>query len=125
MQILPGPGPRNDLGWELYPEGLLRLLRQAFARYHLPIYVTENGIADARGDARPAYLRSHAYAMARALAEGIPVKGYFHWTLMDNFEWAEGYAPRFGLYRVEANTRNRIPTPGAGAFAQLAPGAQP
>jgi beta-glucosidase len=125
VQILAGPGPRNDLGWELYPEGLLRLLRQAFARYHLPIYVTENGIADARGDARPAYLRSHAYAMARALAEGIPVKGYFHWTLMDNFEWAEGYAPRFGLYRVEANTRNRIPTPGAGAFAQLAPGAQP
>jgi len=125
VQILPGPGPRNDLGWELYPEGLLTLLRQASARYHLPIYVTENGIADARGEARAAYLRSHAYAMARALAEGIPVKGYFHWTLMDNFEWAEGYGPRFGLYRVEANTRNRIPTPGAGAFAQLAPGAQP
>jgi beta-glucosidase len=125
VQILPGPGRRNDLGWEIYPEGLLLLLRQAFARYHLPIYVTENGIADARGDARPAYLRSHAHALARALAEDIPVRGYFHWTLMDNFEWAEGFAPRFGLYRVEANTRNRIPTPGAGAFAQLAPGAKP
>jgi beta-glucosidase len=125
VQILPGPGTRNDLGWEIYPEGLLRLLRQAFARYHLPIYVTENGIADARGDARPAYLRSHAYALSRALAEGIPVKGYFHWTLMDNFEWAEGFSPRFGLYRTEANTRNRIPTPGAGAFAELAPGARP
>jgi beta-glucosidase len=122
LQILPGPGPRNDLGWEVYPEGLLRLLRQAFARYRLPIYVTENGIADARGDERPAYLRSHAYALTRALAEGIPVKGYFHWTLMDNFEWAEGFGPRFGLYRVEPSTKSRIPTPGAGVFAQLAPG---
>ncbi len=103
----------------------MRLLRQAFARYRLPIFVTENGLADAQGDARPAYLRSHAYALTRALAEGIPVKGYFHWTLMDNFEWAEGFAPRFGLYRVEPSTRARIPTPGAGAFAQLAPVAHP
>jgi beta-glucosidase len=125
LQILSGPGPKNDLGWEIYPEGLLRLLRQAFARYHLPIFVTENGIADARGDARPAYLRSHAYALTRALAEGIPVRGYFHWTLMDNFEWAEGFAPRFGLYRVDPSTRNRIPTPGAGAFAELSPGKRP
>ena len=125
IQILSGPGPRNDLGWEVYPEGLLRLLRQAHGRYRLPIYVTENGIADAHGDQRPSYLRSHAYALTRALAEGIPVKGYFHWTLMDNFEWAEGFAPRFGLYRVEPSTKTRIPTPGASAFAQLAPVVEP
>ena len=79
------------------------------------------GVADAGGAVRRSYLRSHAYAISRALAEGIPVKGYFHWTLMDNFEWALGFAPRFGLYRVEPNTRTRIPTEGAGAFAQLAP----
>jgi beta-glucosidase len=125
VQILAGPGPRNDLGWEVYPEGLLVLLRQAFVRYHLPIFVTENGVADAHGESRPSYLRSHAYAMSRALAEGIPVKGYFHWTLMDNFEWAEGFAPRFGLYRVEPTTKVRIPTAGAGAFAQLSPMARP
>ena len=125
VQILAGPGPRNDMGWEVYPEGLLVLLRQAFVRYHLPIFVTENGIADAHGESRPSYLRAHAYALARALAEGIPVKGYFHWTLMDNFEWAEGFAPRFGLYRVEPSTKARIPTPGAGAFAQLSPIAKP
>jgi beta-glucosidase len=125
LQILPGPGPRNDLGWEIHPEGLLRLLRQAFARYRLPIYVTENGIADARGDARPAYLRAHAYALTRAITEGIPVKGYFHWTLMDNFEWALGFAPRFGLYRVEPNRLTRVPTPAAGAFAELSPLAKP
>jgi beta-glucosidase len=125
IQILPGPGPKNDLGWEIYPEGLLGLLRQAAGRYHLPLYVTENGIADAQGGARPSYLRSHAYALMRALAEGIPVKGYFHWTLMDNFEWAEGFAPRFGLYRVEPSQRTRTPTPGAGTFAALAPGVNP
>ena len=121
FEIRPGTGPRNDLGWEIYPEGLLRVLRQAWARYRMPIYVTENGIADAKGDVRPSYLRAHAYATARAIAEGVPVKGYFHWSLMDNFEWAEGFAARFGLYRVEPGTLDRIPTPGAGAFADLAP----
>jgi beta-glucosidase len=125
VQILPGPGTRNDLGWEIYPEGLLRLLRQSFGRYRLPIYVTENGIADARGDSRSSYLRSHAYALTRALAEGIPVKGYFHWTLMDNFEWALGFAPRFGLYRVDPSDGARVPTPAAGTFAELSPMAEP
>ncbi len=125
VQILPGPGPRNDLGWETHPEGLLRLVREAYGRYRLPIYVTENGMADALGAARPSYLRSHAYALTRAIGEGIPVKGYFHWTLMDNFEWTFGFAPRFGLYRVEPVTLARIPTPGAGAFAELSPVAKP
>ena len=121
LKTVPGPGKKNDLGWEIHPEGLLRLLRMAWTRYRLPIYVTENGIPDAQGDARPAYLRAHVHAMERALGEGIPVRGYFHWSLLDNFEWAEGFAPRFGLYRVDYATLQRTATPGALEFAALAP----
>jgi beta-glucosidase len=115
-----GPGPRSDLGWEIYPEGLLRLLRAAHARYGLPVHVTENGIADARGALRGPFLRAHACAVAAAAREGVPVRGYFHWSLTDNFEWAEGFAPRFGLYRVDYATQARTPAGGAEVFAALA-----
>jgi beta-glucosidase len=116
----PGPGRRTDLGWEIYPEGLHRLLRAAWARYRLPIYVTENGLADASGAERPDFLRAHVQALARAAREGVPVLGYFHWSLLDNFEWAEGFGPRFGLYRVDYGTMARTPAPGAEVFAALA-----
>jgi len=121
VSVRPGPGAQNDLGWEIRPEGLLRLLRAASSRYRLPLYVTENGIADAAGNRRGAYVRSHVYALERALAEGIPVRGYFHWSLLDNFEWAEGFAPRFGLYRVDYSTLDRSPAGGAETFTALAP----
>jgi beta-glucosidase len=116
----PGPGPRNDLDWEIFPEGLERVLAAAWARYHLPIYVTENGIADADGARRPEFLRAHLAAVARAIGAGVPVRGYFHWSLLDNFEWAEGFAPRFGLYRVDYATLARMPTPAVAAFRALA-----
>ena len=119
---MPGPGAQTDLGWEIHPEGLLRLLRAAHRRYGLPIHVTENGIADARGTARAAFLRAHVHAVARAAAEGVPVRGYFHWSLTDNFEWAEGFEPRFGLYRVDYRTFARAPAGGAEEFAALAAG---
>ncbi len=121
VTVLPGPGPRSHSGVEIYPEGLLRLLRRAWKRYRLPIYVTENGVADSSGTLRPAFIRSHAYAVGRALAEGINVRGYFHWSLLDNFEWAEGFGPRFGLYRVDYGTLERSLTPGVEEFARLAP----
>jgi beta-glucosidase len=117
----PGPGPKTDLGWETHPEGLLLLLREAWRRYQLPIYITENGLADASGQRRGAYIRAHAYAAQRAIAEGVPVRGYFHWSLIDNFEWAEGFAPRFGLLRVDYATLARAPAGGADVFATLAP----
>jgi beta-glucosidase len=117
----PGPGPKTDLGWETHPEGLLLLLREAWRRYRLPIYITENGLADAPGQRRGAYIRAHAYAAQRAIDEGVAVRGYFHWSLMDNFEWAEGFAPRFGLLRVDYTTLARTPAGGADVFAALAP----
>ncbi|MCU0529016.1 MAG: family 1 glycosylhydrolase [Cyanobium sp. Prado107] len=115
-----GPGRLSDAGVELHPEGLLVLLREAWGRYGLPLIVTENGVADAGGQLRPTYLRAHAHALACAVAEGIPVQGYFHWTLLDNFEWTDGYALRFGLYRVDFSSQERIPTPGVTEFRRLA-----
>ena len=105
---------------EIFPEGLLRLIRRVWKRYKLPIYVTENGVSDASGRLRPGYLRGHAHAVARAVSEGIPVEGYFHWSLLDNFEWAEGYGHRFGLYTVDFDTFERRNGSGADEFARLA-----
>lgn len=122
VRLEPGPGPRSDSGVEIYPEGLLRLLRSAWERYELPIYITENGVADARDVLRADFIRSHAYAVVQAIGEGIPVHGYFHWSLIDNFEWAEGFGPRFGLYRVDYDTLERSSTEGGSEFARLAPG---
>jgi beta-glucosidase len=114
-----GPNPHSDLDWEIYPEGLYDLLKAAHTRYQLPIYVTENGIADS-GEKRPGYLRSHMYAIVKAIQEGVPVKGYYHWSLLDNFEWAEGFTPRFGLYQMNYNTLARTPSPAVATFQQIA-----
>lgn len=89
-------------------------------RYRLPVIITENGIADAKDAHRVSYIRSHAYAVGRAIQEGIPVQGYIHWSLMDNFEWSDGYEPRFGLYRVDYTTQQRTTGPGAAEFKRIA-----
>lgn len=88
------------------PDGLYEFLKQ-FAGYGLPIYVTENGWLDATDEQRPYHLLTHLAAVHRALAEGVPVKGYYHWSLVDNFEWAEGFGPRFGLIAVDFETQAR------------------
>jgi len=119
VALQQGPGPLSDAGVEIYPEGLLRMLRRGWQRYGLPIYVTENGVADANGSLRSAYLRSHLFAVSTAIEQGIPVHGYFHWSLMDNFEWSEGYQYRFGLYSVDFNTQIRTPGPASREFGRL------
>ena len=84
MTLLQSPGRLSDSGVEIYPEGLLRLLRRVWQRYQLPVYITENGVADAIGQLRADYLRSHLYAVSLAIREGIEVRGYFHchcWTI--------------------------------------------
>src|SRR5262249_28731701 len=92
--------PRSDMGWEIYPEGLYRLLVRYKAR-GWPLLVTENGVADASGERRPGFLRAHLYALDRARAEGANVIGYIYWSLIDNFEWSHGYRGRFGLYTID------------------------
>lgn len=98
---VPAGKPVSDLGWEIFPEGLTRVLHELRARFAKPIIVTENGIADAGDDLRPSFLRDHLRAVAMARAAGVDVRGYFHWSLMDNFEWAYGFGPRFGLYEMD------------------------
>jgi beta-glucosidase len=120
LQPQPGPGPESDVNWEIYPDGMLRILREVWTRYKLPIYVTENGIADHEGNRRGAFIESHLEAVDAAIREGIPVRGYFYWSLIDNFEWAEGYKPRFGLYRVDYSTEKRTPAPGSEIFQKWA-----
>jgi beta-glucosidase len=110
-------GPdRNMLGWPIEPDGLYDTLVGLGSAYPdlPPVYITENGCAypDQPGvpdDARIAFLESHLAALRRAMADGVDVRGYFHWSLLDNFEWARGYAPRFGLVHVDYETQVRTP----------------
>jgi beta-glucosidase len=109
-------GERNSLGWEIFGEGL-RAVLERFGQLGLPLMVTENGLPSERDDLRSAFIRDHLRAVARALAAGVPVLGYLHWTLMDNFEWALGTTAKFGLVAVESGTQRRIPRPSAEVYA--------
>jgi beta-glucosidase len=106
-RFYPEGAEMSDGGYgEVYPEGLYRLLKR-LAAHGKPIYVTENGLPDEDDDQRPHFLLTHLAAMHRAIEEGIPVKGYFHWSLVDNFEWAEGWTLRFGLIALDVETQKR------------------
>lgn len=93
--------PLNDLGWYMEPEGLYPLLMRVASRFKKPIYVTENGLADQNDAHRRWWLEETTVAMERAISEGIDLRGYFHWSLLDNFEWAYGWWPKFGLIAVD------------------------
>jgi beta-glucosidase len=119
-RAVPSGAEVSDLGWEVYPEGLGMLVRRWAKRSGLPVYVTENGVADSSDEKRGPFLTTHLAELARALSEGVPVRGYFHWSLLDNFEWAEGYGPRFGLVEVDYTTQERRPRPSAALYARIA-----
>jgi beta-glucosidase len=118
QRVLLEPALRSDLSWELYPEGLYRTL-VALRREQLPIYVTENGIADRDDTLRPEFLLTHVAAMHRAIAAGVPVRGYMHWTCFDNFEWAEGYGAKFGLIACDPTTQERRVRPSGRLYAEI------
>jgi beta-galactosidase len=115
----PCPTICTEFGWEVYPEGFRTSLRTA-GSYGLPVYVTENGLADSDDDQRADYLLSHLEAMRDAMRAGVPVRGYLHWSLVDNFEWAAGYYPQFGFFAFDPETLRRIERPSARLFAQVA-----
>ena len=124
--------PRTEMGWEIDPQGLYDVLTTVHREYgRIPLYVTENGaaFADAPGPdgtvadpQRVAYLDSHFRAAHRAIADGVDLRGYFVWSLLDNFEWAWGYSKRFGLVYVDYPTQRRIPKSSARWFAEVARG---
>lgn len=105
-------------GWEVFAPGLRRVL-QSYSTLGLPLIVTENGIATSDEAARSDFLTSHLAALAAAVADGIDVRGYFYWSLMDNFEWAEGLAAQFGLAAVDFSTQRRLPRAAAVSFAAV------
>lgn len=112
--------PKSDMGWDIYPQGFYRILSEAGSRYPgKSIFVTENGVADAKDSERPDFIQEHLKAMAQAIQEGVPVEGYCHWSLMDNFEWNSGFAPRFGLYAMDYKTFKRTPRPSASFFKEI------
>jgi len=104
--LLPG-AEISDLNYgEVYPEGIFHSLKRA-SRYGKPIYITENGLPDADDDRRPAFLITHMRQVWKAINQNVPVMGYYHWTLVDNFEWAEGWNLRFGLVELNPETQER------------------
>jgi beta-glucosidase len=109
----------TDMGWGEYPDGLRLTLHRA-RRAGMPLYVTENGIATADDARRRRFLREHLAAVHEAIEEGCDVRGYFHWSSMDNFEWAKGFRPRFGLIGIDRDTLAREPRPSAMLFADIA-----
>jgi beta-glucosidase len=128
--ILPPSGRRCTMGWQIYPEGLEPILRRLRSDYQpARLYITENGVPVAdtltasgavHDDARIEYLREHLQAARTAIAAGVPLAGYFVWSLLDNFEWQLGFTQRFGLAYTDYATQRRIPKDSARFYAALA-----
>jgi beta-glucosidase len=122
--------PLTAMGWEVQPEGLTRLLKRLHADYDVPpLYVTENGAAYADevgadgcvdDPERVAYMLAHLAAVHAAIAEGVDVRGFFQWSLLDNYEWAYGYDKRFGIVHVDYATQRRTPKTSALVYAEVA-----
>lgn len=110
--------PKTDIGWEIYPLGLFGAL-SFFKRYGKPLYVTENGIADATDKSRTLFIRDNLREVHRAIQVGLDVRGYFYWSLMDNYELAEGYTMRFGLVEVDFETQERKVRPSAYEYKKI------
>lgn len=111
--------PVSDLGWYMEPEGLYPILLRLWSHYKKPIFVTENGVADQDDQYRRWWLEETIVAMERALSEGVDIRGYFYWSLLDNFEWKYGWWPKFGLVEVDReNGMKRTIRPSAKWFAE-------
>lgn len=116
MEMLPCEDC-TDFQWDIYPAGIRLVCRWIFEKYRLPLYILENGIADSTDSKRERYLKDHIRELWKSIElDGIPVKGYYHWSLIDNFEWAKGYGMRFGLYAVDYVTKQRTKRNSANAY---------
>ena len=109
---------KNHLGWNIYPQGFYRILR-SLKRFNLPIIITENGTAETEDDFYEEYLIEHLRSMAKALREGVDLRGYLWWSLLDNFEWDKGFKYRFGLVEVDYKSMERRIKPFANTYARI------
>ena len=96
----------TDFGYTMYAEGLERAVKLV-SKLNVPIEITENGVADSDDKLRPIHLKRHIWKISKLIEQGHDIRSYYHWSLMDNFEWAEGYKLRFGLYHVDYKTQER------------------
>ena len=108
----------NDLNWDMYPQGIYSLLMRA-SRYKKPIYITENGLPDKEDSKRELFIKQNLYWIHKAIKDGALVRGYFYWSLLDNFEWDKGFWPRFGLVAVDFKTFKRTVRPSARAYKRI------
>jgi beta-glucosidase/6-phospho-beta-glucosidase/beta-galactosidase len=116
---VPDGVPLSAFGWTIDADGLRRAITALWDEFHLPVLVSENGVADERDELRTGFIVDHLAAILDAAKTGVDVLGYLHWTAMDNFEWAEGYSKCFGLLRVDRQTMERVPKPSAAVFAEI------
>ena len=108
----------SDMSWEIYPDGIYRVLMD-LKKYKKPIYITENGIADAKDEKREKFIKEHLRWVWQTIQDGVDVRGYFYWSLLDNFEWAHGFGPRFGLVEINYETLERKIRPSAYEYAKI------
>ena len=112
--------PKTDFFWDIWPDGLRNCLRDV-KQYDLPVVITENGIADSSDANRARFVLEHLFALGKSMKDdGLDVRGYFYWSLLDNFEWASGFCPRFGLYSVDRTTAARTERASAKVYAEIA-----
>ncbi|HBT25275.1 MAG TPA: beta-galactosidase [Pseudothermotoga sp.] len=109
----------TDNGWEIYPEGLEKILIACWQKYKKPIYITENGVADIKDIYRPYYIVSHLSVIEKLIENGLDIKGYLHWSITDNFEWALGYSMRFGLIHVDFADGSLTPRPSYFLYSKI------
>ena len=109
---------QTGMDYALYPEGFYKALH-TISTLKKPIYVTENGVADQGNNIREMFIKRYLYALHKGLQDGLDIRGYFYWTLMDNFEWAEGYKMKFGLYKVDFETQERTLRESSNLFAKM------
>jgi beta-glucosidase len=113
------PEKLTDMGWEIYPPGLYRLLELISQYTSKPVYITENGLADDSDTKRAGFIEDHLRVLNKAVTDGLNVKGYFYWSLLDNFEWAFGFTKRFGLYHVDYATQKRTLREGSRKYPEV------
>lgn len=110
---------KTDMRWEIYPEGIYHLLVDTWKKYKIPIYITENGLADREDKLRKHYIEEHLKYIHKAIEEGVDVRGYLHWSLLDNYEWRMGTEHKFGLVEVDFHTLERKPRKSAFHYADI------
>lgn len=111
--------PKSDMGWEINPGGIRTVITENWQRYHKPIYITENGLPDSADTYRTQFIQDILANVYQAQAAGAEVRGYFHWSLLDNFEWDKGFWPKFGLIEIVPQTLERKIRPSAYAYRDI------